>query len=206
MEAGVHLRVVRVKLSFIVPTIGRPTLASVLADLKREMGPEDEALVVNEGSGTETARMVAEAYDPRIIYWSEKETERPKGNGIRDAIIRRARNDFLVFADDDDKIAEGAGAIIRKAVNEAPNRPHLFAMIDARGIVQRRSVEMCNIGTPQFVPPNDHERLGRWENMNWTGADWLFIDDTLSYYPEGPVVHDEIVSIVGQACIEHPQT
>lgn len=162
------------------------------------MGPEDETLVVAEGAANNASLYMNEQEDPRFIYWVEKKTGKPKGNGIRDKIIRRARGDFLVFVDDDDYVPEGSFNIIRRAIEAQPHRPHLFSMISHDRRILRNELGMCSVGGPQFVPPNDPSKLGCWDNMNETAADWIFIDDTLRHYPGGPVFHSEVIYIAGR--------
>lgn len=180
------------RLSFIVPTVGRPTLTPLIETLKKEIGPEDEVFVVGDGRCL-FARFVSDLGDPRFRYY-----ELPggrSGNPARDSAIALATGEFLMFVDDDDSYMPGAiKNIVRPALLLAPTRPHVFRVAGLR------------LGAPPFedtipgatfIPPNDKQKLGVWDDT--TGSDnseRRFIRSTLKFYPDGPVLHDDAIYLI----------
>jgi glycosyltransferase involved in cell wall biosynthesis len=176
------------RLSVIVPTTGRASLARALQSLADQpLAPEDEVLVVGEGDPV--AATVA-----RFGYtWIACPPGHNFGCDERTLGIARATGTHLVFLDDDDAFLPGAFAAIRAAVAAAPGRPVMFRMIAPGGRVLWTDpvVRIGNHGTPQFVPPNDPARLGQW-GTRYEG-DFDFCVSTLAHYPADALVWDPTV-------------
>lgn len=101
MESA-DVRPSRVTFSIIVPTSGRPTLASALESVTCQIAPGDEILVVCND-------------------------DNDFGNAARNDAIERARGSHLIFLDDDDEYLPGALASMRRLAAQHPDRVVLFS-------------------------------------------------------------------------------
>jgi glycosyltransferase involved in cell wall biosynthesis len=100
-----------VPVSVVVPTRNRPELlAGCLEALRRELGTEDELIVVDSASTDLRVGMVAERFGARLVR-----CERPGASLARNCGWREARHDVVAFIDDDVRVAPGW----RKAADEA---------------------------------------------------------------------------------------
>jgi len=154
------------RLSVIVPTTGRSTLARTLASITPQLKPDDELIVKPDDSGD----------------WAA--TPRTAG-------MRQARGDYLLFMDDDDIYTPHAFEAIRSTIRQHPNRPLMFKM--KRGapfhdVLPTRTdkVHLGQVSTQMFVVPNNPAKLGYWTNRY--EGDFDFIRSTLAYYAESDVV------------------
>lgn len=161
------------RLSVIVPTTGRATLARTLDSIRAQLEPGDEVITIADRTGD----------------WGA--TPRTEG-------MRKATGDYLMFMDDDDLYLPGAFAAVRAALAAAPGRPHLFGM--RRGapfhdvLPLREDVAIGNVSTQMIVAPNDPARLGTW-GTRYEG-DYDFISSTLALYPPDAVVwRPEVIAV-----------
>ncbi len=108
--------------------------------------------------------------------------------------MRSARGSHLVFLDDDDVYLPGAFAAMRNACAAHPGRPIMFRMRTTNGgtLWVDQVVQHGNHGTPQFVVPNDPDRLGIW-GQRYSG-DYDFCTSTLAKYPPDALVWDATVT------------
>jgi hypothetical protein len=115
------------------------------------------------------------------------------GSDERRYAMSLARGTHLVFCDDDDALLPGAVQAIRAGAEAHPNRPLMFRMIEPGGqVLWRDPVVRCgNHGTPQFVTPNEHARLGTW-GTRYEG-DFDFVKSTLERYPPDALVWDSTI-------------
>lgn len=187
------------KLSVIVPTVGRPTLIVAIKDLLAEMIPEDEILVVGDGPQPD-ARAIAEGIDPRVRYLEHGPT-RNWGHSQRNATMAMAQGTHIMFLDDDDRVVIGALPIIRSKVDKAPDKVHLFRMFHRNWVVwENHEIRIENVSTQMVIVPNIPERLGVWGNRY--EGDFDFIMSTVALYPnrENDVVwNEEITTVHGLA-------
>ena len=152
-------------ISFIVPTIGRPSLARTLASIELHAG--DEILVIGP----------AAADDPRATFlpcapagdWGS--TERMIG-------MAAATQPYLAFMDDDDVYAPGARFAMARAIARTPNRPVLFRLQypDGRQLWDDAALRVGNVSTQMILIPNDPKRLGTWRtNRRESDFDFLAV-------------------------------
>ena len=87
-------------MTFIIPSIGRPTLVNTLESLKRMTNPNWKALVVFDGI---EPTLVSD--DPRIkLMTMEKIGVHNHAGRVRNEGIRHAKTDWVGFVDDDDTL------------------------------------------------------------------------------------------------------
>lgn len=172
-------------ISFIVPTIGRASLAKALASI--ETWPGDEIIVVGECEHT----------DPRPIYvrcergndWGRKE---------RQIGMSLAKGAYLAFMDDDDAYLPGARAAMQRAIDAAPYRPSLLQMVYPNGLVLWQSPTLAcgNVSTQMILIPNDPDRLGEWSERYEGDFDFL---QSMKWHVESINWWPEIIARIGHA-------
>lgn len=148
------------RLSIIIPTIGRETLARTLASIaQQKLIAGDEVLVVGDGPQPAAAAIFAASClpgryldGPEIHDW---------GGSQRTAGMRRARGDLLLFMDDDDVYLPGAFERVRAEADRAAL--NIFRMERPKDSlpIGRRMVR-GNVSTQMLCVPNRAEWLGQW--------------------------------------------
>jgi hypothetical protein len=153
-------------LTYIVPTIGRPSLAATLASI--EVWPGDEILVVAAVEPPGLGPACRYVPCPAGHDWGSRE---------RNAAMPLARGSHLAFLDDDDMATVGARQIIADGIAAHPDRPIVYRMVypDGRQLWTEPAIRFGNVGTPMFVIPNIPHRLGAWGSH--VGGDYSFIAD-----------------------------
>ncbi|MDX6507689.1 MAG: hypothetical protein QOG06_2333 [Gaiellaceae bacterium] len=160
-----------VTFSVIVPTCGRRSLSATLDSVAEQLEPGDELLV-------------------------RCTRDEDFGNAARRSLIERARGTHLVFVDDDDQLARGALATMRRVAEENPGRVAIFRMryLDGRLVWREPVLRERNVSSQMLLVPNVPGRLGRWENPDYPRmADWSFIAETVELQGE-PLFHEEVVA------------
>lgn len=149
--------------SFIVPTIGRHSLAQTLASI--DCWPGDEILVIGAAYAQDDARV---RYLPCVRGHDWGATERTHG-------IRAAQGDYLAFIDDDDVYTPGARGQMAWTMAETPDRPALFRVAYPSGaqLWAEPSLRCGNVSTQMILIPNDPERIGRWSTRREGDYDFL---------------------------------
>lgn len=176
-----------IRLSVILPTTGRETLAFAAACASGQLKAGDELIIVGGGA---VGRQVAQA---EAAHWIDHAPGGDWGGRERMTAMQVARGSHLLFVDDDDALLPEALEEVREALAVAPDRPHIFSMlnIDGRVLPAGRVVAQGNIGTPQLIAPNVASKLGQW-GTRYEG-DYDFIVSTLAHYPDGPIWHDAVI-------------
>ncbi len=158
-------------ITFIVPTIGRPSLAIALASIEARAG--DEVLVIQ--------------HDPPSGAW---------GNAERQDGTDRANGDYLAFLDDDNVYVPGHRALMDAAICEAPQRPILFRIRypSGRTIWTRRWVKNGNIDSQMILVPNRPEMLHDWRSRQ-RFADFHFVNQWA--WPANTIAwRDEVIAVM----------
>lgn len=149
--------------SFIVPTIGRASLAQTLASIEARAG--DEVIVIGGGPhAVQGARHIA---CPQGRDWGC--TERTLG-------IAHARGDYLAFIDDDDVYLAGHREAMARAMLAAPAVPCVFRMrypVSGSILWYEPALKVGNVSTQMFLIPNDRARLGQWTGRREGDFDFL---------------------------------
>lgn len=160
-----------VRLSVIVPTIGRPgpgglagTLASILLAVP---APGDEVLIVDD-SGGRGVDVEQAAQDSGLASVCRLVVIRPArhlggwGHPARNLAMREASGTHVLSIDDDDEYEPRALARIRVLLSSSPDALHVWRMV-ARGGETKWADEQLrqgNVGTPMFGV--SRETAGRW--------------------------------------------
>lgn len=171
-------------ISFIVPTIGRPSLLATLASI--ETYPGDEIIVIGN---------VKEGQNGRVRYvfslpggdWGH--TERNKATPM-------ARGQYIAHIDDDDIYAPGTRELMEESIRKHPGRPSIFRMRFPNGITlwSEPTIRCGNLGTPCFLIPNRPTMMGTWGSF--VGGDCHFLE-TSKWKPEEYVWRPEIIALLG---------
>lgn len=181
-------------LSILVPTIGRPCLTKVLAELKAQLAPEDEVLVI--GDGPVNAATVVEPFGPQFRYL-EHGPDHFWGHPQRNYAMPLSRGTHLMSLDDDDALCPGGLEMVRAAIRQHPNSPLMFRMHHESILLWRDpGVRDGNVSTQMFVTPNVKGKLGVWGRRYQGDLD--FIVSTLALYPKNSLVwRQEVTAIHG---------
>lgn len=138
------------RLSVIVATIGRPSLARALESVSPS--PHDEIIVVSRQLEVSP---LAEARGALFRHWDGPQIA--GGAYERQHGIEQATGDYLIFLDDDDVMAPEGLEIVRAEAGklEAP-LPLLFRVQEPGGFIwsQQPSLVYGEVTGSQFVPPN----------------------------------------------------
>lgn len=184
-------------LSIIIPTIGRPTLITILQEIAPQLDDGDEVIVVGDGRQPDAERMSG-GFGSRVRYL-EFESVHCWGHPQRNWAMERATGSHLVFFDDDDAVKPNALDTIRHAVLQNPKSPLVFRMHYGSTILWRdRAVRCGNVSTQMFVVPNRKSLLGEWGGRYEGDLD--FIQSTSLKYPDGVrsiVWREEITAVHG---------
>lgn len=172
-------------ISFIVPTIGRPTLFEALASIG--MLPGDETIVIGPT-----------IYRPRDANIKHLLCDNGNNWGCKERTlgIAEAKGDYLAFLDDDDVYAPEARDKMEQAIQLTPQRPVLFRMIYPDGkVLWDDPVLYCgNVSTAMILIPNRPEMLGQWTTRR--EGDYDFLDSMK--WPEVDIVwRPEIIALMG---------
>jgi glycosyltransferase involved in cell wall biosynthesis len=93
----------RPAMSVVVPTRNRPqSLEACLAAIKRQLGPDDELLVVDSASTDDSTAEVGAAAGARVVR-----ATRPGSSHARNLGWRAASHDLIAFTDDDVEVLAG---------------------------------------------------------------------------------------------------
>jgi hypothetical protein len=177
-------------ITFIVPTIGRPSLARTIASI--ETRPGDEVLLV----GASELRLreyafIAERPDVRVI---DCPPGGDYGHTERNVAMRMAKGDYLSSMDDDDEYAPGARAILESAMNGAPS---IFRMqyfnVHGPTLWRDKEIRVGNCGTPCVFTPNVPERLAPWGNHYCGDFDFMI---GMKWEPHEISWREEVIALI----------
>ena len=170
-------------ISFIIATIGRPSLAATLASI--EIWPGDEIIVIGA---------VPNRVDGHIRYVSCPPGH-DWGSTERNVATPLARCPYLAHIDDDDVYAPGARALMADAIASGPDRFTIFKMQYESGLVIWNDpiIRWGNVGTPMMLVPNVTAKMGQWgekrdcgdlhflQTMKWSGDEIVWRHDVIAH-------------------------
>lgn len=171
--------------SFIVPTVGRPSLARTLRSI--ECWPGDEILVVGGKNPVSS--------DPRVRC-IPCEPGGDWGHRERNLAMPLARGQYIAHVDDDDTYVPGTRALMADAMEKNLGRPVIFRMRFPNGITlwEEPVIRCGNLGTPCFLHPATPEKFGVWGSF--VGGDCAFLE-TSKWAPEEYVWRPEVIALLG---------
>lgn len=155
-------------ISVLIPSSGRASLASVLANISPQLLPGDELLVDVNSDGD----------------W---------GGNARNRMMAKATGNALMFIDDDDDTyVANALEIVRDGFVTAPTKIHLFRYLHSDGDVYWKfpQIALGNVGTPMIIVPNIKDKLGAWTDRYQCDVDFLMETHKLM---GDPVWHEEVL-------------
>lgn len=179
-----------ISFTIAVPTIGRPTLRRTLDSiLAAGIQNGDQVHVVGDGHQPDARAIVSEYTGKLPVIYSDPPLKSFWGHPQRNFVYRQATTTHLATIDDDDVYVPGALEIVRKAVEEDPEKLFMFRMESKTSRLKWKilwafqAIRVGNIGTPMFVVPNVKTHLGTFGD--WYGGDFDFVKSTLSFQPDG---------------------
>lgn len=195
------------RLSIIVPSCGRPTLAAALESIRAQpLWPGDEVLLITDGPVPWAARLFRRLGLPGRCR--QMPPARDWGATQRNAGLALARGDYLLFQDDDDVYLPGALAAVRTALREAPGRPHVFRMryaVTGAVLWHEPVLALGNVSTQMLAVPRRPD-LVPWDPQH--GHDYRFLKANLGLWPDGALVwRPEVVTLIRphEAAVEPPR-
>jgi hypothetical protein len=174
-------------ISFIIATLGRPSLAATLASI--ELWPGDEVIVIGNVP-TRTDGPIRYVACPPGGDWGSTE---------RNVATPLAKGRYLAHIDDDDVYVPGARALMASAIDAAPASITIFRMRlpDGSTLWEIPLVKWGNVGTPMLFLPNQPAKLGRWgERMDCGDLHFL---QTMRWTAPEIVWRTDVTTALGQA-------
>lgn len=178
-----------VKLSVIIPSVGRASLAEALSSC----ADADEIVVVADEANDPVSLPVL---PPNAVLCFVRGGDH--GYTARTRGMEVATGTHLAFLDDDDIYTPDAISLLKQ---HACDRPVVFRMDHYRhGILWREPVlEFGNVSTQMFVVPNVPEKLGVWAphmpGLAEPGGDYTFLAGCAANMGD-PVWREELVAIL----------
>lgn len=171
-------------ITYIVPTVGRPSLFTTLNSI--ECWPGDEILIVGNGYRVN---------DPRARF-IDCPPGGDWGHTERNFATPFAKGRYIAHIDDDDVYAPGTRALMEDAMRRTPNRPVIFRMRFPNGITlwDTPGVRCGNLGTPCFFLPNQPEKFGTWKSF--LGGDCAFLESS-KWTEDEYVWRPEVIALLG---------
>lgn len=164
------------KLSIIVPTVNRPSLARALSSC----GGIDEVIVVADGPEAHGAASAfrASGLPGRVVLLSRRYQD--FGHTPRQIGLAYCTGDFIGYLDDDDAFVPDVAALLRESLSGP--LPHFFRVDFADlGLVWREPVlRLGNVSTIGIFHPND-KRWGQWSHRY--EGDFDFASSMSANYP-----------------------
>lgn len=181
-----------VRLTYMIPTIGRTTLSVAIDSILEQLLDGDELFVIGDGKQHE-AREIMMARQRMNVFYLEWGPTGHYGSEQIDYATQLARGNYICYLGDDDKIIPGAIQVIRTLVVDNEIYPHIFGMYAPENQIRYASIEAGLVSGQQIVAPNDKSRLPRYHQGGDGGQnDYVFIKNCLSAFG-GYRLHHEII-------------
>ncbi len=189
------------RLSILIPTAGRETLARAVQSVVWQMRQGDELILAGDtyDGPLPGVERVAAGLGALGRYVPVDAGHHCWGHHQVSEAQRQARGDYLVFNDDDDVFHETALASIRAAIAALDRpRPLLFRFLSQYRLLlpMVELVTIGNVGGHCLVVPNVQKLMADWP-CEYQG-DFLFVRDTLALWSAAgvePVWRQEVIAI-----------
>ena len=185
--------------TFIVPTIGRQTLAATIESLEAQTVPDWKAIIVFDGIKA-PAHMVATPQVRLLEIEKEGQGKNSAGN-VRNKGMQHVETEWIAFVDDDDVISPDFVETFEREIGEHPSvdvlifrmydtlKRRIRPKLDARDIVRKQVGISFVIRTTifqaglKFIPSEfeDFEYLNRIRSNGFT----LMISPYVRYFVDG---------------------
>lgn len=192
-----------VRLSVIIPTVGRPSLARTLASvIDGGIAPEDQVVIVNDGD-VDAVHGIVEAAELdgrcKVMVAGLVPPGGDYGQPARNFGMMVATGTHLVFTQDDNVFAPGALDAVRHEAELAPERLHFWRVKPQCGTLVWSGRDddglpvLGHIDADCGVVPNDPARLGKWgEGYN---GDYVFWRETAENFGARRIEwHEEMIA------------
>jgi hypothetical protein len=183
-------------ISFIVPTVGRESLARTLASI--ETLPGDEVVLVGSVQALASAGAMTNCFAGRNVLqrFIPCPPGRDWGHAERNFVTPLCRGRYLAHIDDDDWYAPGTRVWMQEAITQTPDRPVLFRMRFPNGITlwQEPELRCGNMGTPCILIPNEPTKLGTFGSF--VGGDCHYME-TMKWRQDEIVWRPEVIALLG---------
>lgn len=187
-----------IRLSIVVPTIGRESLREMLeSTVAAGTVAMDEVLVVGDGPQPVAEKICAEFSGRLSVRYLATRKTGIFGAHQRNIGLGIATGTHALFMDDDDRYKPGALRVVREALAQAPDRPHLFRM-EAVGtrhpfriLWSDPEFRLGNVSSQMIAMPIVDGMLGTWPNSHC--ADFGFLSDTIPRYGKDRIIWREEV-------------
>lgn len=184
-------------LSVIIPTIGRPSLASSIKSFDGQLGLLDEVIVISDGPNPDI-RCLVESAGGRYSYLETPVRMYDWGATPRNIGMTQAHGEYLIFMDDDDTYLPGALATIRRGVIESPRTPIVFRMKHRGRIIwEKPELKPGNVSSQMFAIPNIKGLVGHWTSRY--AGDFDFIKHTVDLHQGRVIFRREVIAELVQA-------
>lgn len=179
-----------VRLSIVIPTIGRPSLYKTLHSIYTGgISAADEIFVAGDGPRGAEAEIIVRAFSSRMpVSYLELPLRQTVGHSQRNHFMRIATGTNLMSIDDDDVYTPGSLTRVKHDIARFDGKILIYKMKSmTRGkpfdlLWKEQKILVGNIGTPMIVVPNDKAKLGMW-GERYTG-DFDFVESTVRNYGE----------------------
>lgn len=182
------------KLTVVVTTTGRRSLALTLDSIKRqELLRGDQVLLVHDGPvSVDTERLWERVNLPGQLIVLNDGPCQDWGHTPRNRVSHLVTEGYVLHFDDDDRYRPEAFAAVRRQTALHPGAFLVFRMRTTSGQVlwQSRTLETDNVGTPMFVYPAGIP-IAQWESFY--GGDSRFARETVALNPDRHLVFVEDV-------------
>lgn len=189
-----------IALSIVIPTCGRAHLETTLGSIvDAGISSRDEVIVVADGPQT-AAKEICDNFKASLkIHYLETRKTGVFGAHQRNVGMGMAKGSHVLFIDDDDTYRPGALNIVRQALSEFPDDPHLFRIANAGQrhffdvIWKEKKVILGNVSTQMIALPLVDPFMGTWPSGHC--SDYGFLQDTLPRYSEDRIIwREEIIA------------
>lgn len=169
------------KLSIVIPTLGRKTLKRALDSIESQRAREDEVIVVGDGPQPEAANVMKTM--GRGYRYLETVPTRRWGHAQRNLGMLEASGDYIGFMDDDDYYLPDAFSAMRKAAEQHPDIGlFLFRMkIGNITIWKDKGIRVGNVSTQMILLKRVFQYSDIWkpnpDTKDGGCGDFLFIEN-----------------------------
>lgn len=189
-----------ITLSFIVPTIGRPTLPRTLKSIDTQEWLEGDCVyVVDDGGKPGLVESLIEGFTIPIHLLNAYGPHNDWGNIARNLALKAVTTSHVMFIDDDDWYVDGAIKCVRETIGAASTVPHLFRFKSRQGeiIWRARDLVACNVGTPNLVCESKLAKKHFWDIRFGYISDFNYIEKVIKECEGSVVWADSVICECG---------